>query len=77
MSGHRPGDDAVDGAMGCGADRTRTDDPLHAMQVLYQLSYSPAAPQTSSAAAYPVGGKSAVYPVGGKPPCNEPPVPSG
>jgi hypothetical protein len=24
-----------------GADRTRTDDPLHAMQVLYQLSYSP------------------------------------
>ena len=25
-----------------GADRTRTDDPLHAMQVLYQLSYNPA-----------------------------------
>ena len=24
-----------------GADRTRTDDPLHAMQVLYQLSYNP------------------------------------
>ena len=24
-----------------GADRTRTDDPLHAMQALYQLSYSP------------------------------------
>ena len=26
-----------------GADRTRTDDPLHAMQVLYQLSYNPLA----------------------------------
>ena len=26
-----------------GADRTRTDDPLHAMQVLYQLSYNPIA----------------------------------
>ncbi len=26
-----------------GADRTRTDDPLHAMQVLYQLSYNPKA----------------------------------
>ena len=25
-----------------GADQTRTDDPLHAMQVLYQLSYNPA-----------------------------------
>ena len=24
-----------------GADQTRTDDPLHAMQVLYQLSYNP------------------------------------
>ncbi len=24
-----------------GAKRTRTADPLHAMQVLYQLSYSP------------------------------------
>lgn len=27
-----------------GADRTRTDDPLHAMQVLYQLSYNPKFP---------------------------------
>ena len=27
-----------------GADRTRTDDPLHAMQVLYQLSYNPGVP---------------------------------
>ena len=24
-----------------GADQTRTDDPLHAMQMLYQLSYNP------------------------------------
>ena len=24
-----------------GADQIRTDDPLHAMQVLYQLSYNP------------------------------------
>ena len=27
--------------IGGGADQTRTDDPLHAMQVLYQLSYNP------------------------------------
>ena len=26
---------------GYGAKRTRTADPLHAMQVLYQLSYGP------------------------------------
>lgn len=25
----------------CGAKETRTPDPLHAMQMLYQLSYSP------------------------------------
>ena len=30
-----------------GADRTRTDDPLHAMQVLYQLSYNPGVPTYS------------------------------
>lgn len=27
--------------MGNGAKETRTPDPLHAMQVLYQLSYGP------------------------------------
>ena len=30
-----------------GAKRTRTADPLHAMQVLYQLSYGPKSPNVS------------------------------
>ncbi len=29
------------GSLGNGAKETRTPDPLHAMQVLYQLSYGP------------------------------------
>ena len=31
----------VDRAFAYGAKETRTPDPLHAMQVLYQLSYGP------------------------------------
>src|SRR5262245_24732331 len=37
----------------CGADRTRTDDFLHAMEALYQLSYSPRADQATSVPSAP------------------------
>jgi hypothetical protein len=35
-------DDPANFAIGGGGKETRTPDPLHAMQVLYQLSYAPA-----------------------------------
>ena len=43
--------------IGGGADQTRTDDPLHAMQVLYQLSYNPLPASGLSVFAF---GKSAI-----------------
>ena len=39
--GHRGAPSLTTGARGSGAEGNRTPDPFHAMEVLYQLSYSP------------------------------------